>query len=187
LPAAFSYLEESLAERRIDVVVVGNVGFDTNIYLSSDTVDFTVETNFSKNLDTIGQAGGFSSRGFAQLGKKTAFIGYIGDDRNGRLIRQEFEIDDIDGMGAQGCALGSGDGIRYFKAVDMERPVVDTNGAGDSLAIGFLSSHILDGYSLEEAILRGQIAARYTCSLKASSSNLITIEKLNNYFQDYHH
>lgn len=93
----------------------------------------------------------------------------------------------IAGMSAQGCALGSGDGIHYFKAVDMERPVVDTNGAGDSLAIGFLSSHILDGYSLEEAILRGQIAARYTCSLKASSSNLITIEKLNNYFQDYHH
>jgi sugar/nucleoside kinase (ribokinase family) len=86
------------------------------------------------------------------------------------------------GMGAQGCALGTRDGIRFYPPVSMERPVVDTNGAGDGLAVGFLTSYVLDGYSLEDAILRGQIVARYTCALKASTSRLITSSELERHF-----
>ena len=40
-------------------------------------------------------------------------------------------------------------------------PVIDTNGAGDGLAVGFLVSHVLEGRSLEESILRGQLTARH--------------------------
>ncbi len=65
----------------------------------------------------------------------------------------------------------------------MDAPVIDTNGAGDALAVGFLSSYVLDGYSLEDSIRRGQIAARYTCTQKASSANLITRDSLDRYFQ----
>ena len=74
----------------------------------------------------------------------------------------------MSGMGAKGCALGTRDGIRYFDPINMDAPVIDTNGAGDGLAVGFLSSDVLGGYSLEDSIRRGQIAARYTCTQKAS-------------------
>ena len=82
--------------KTFDVVVVGNVGIDTNVYLRRADIDFTVESNFTENVDYVGQAGGYTSRGFAQLGKKTAFIGYVGDDHNGRFIREEFRRDGID-------------------------------------------------------------------------------------------
>ena len=296
-------------EKRFDAVVIGNVGIDTNVYFHSDEPDFTRESNFTEDLDYIGQAGGYASRGYAQLGWRTAFIGTVGDDFSGRFIREEFAHDGIDttalfidpagtsrsvnfmyrdgrrknfydgkshmqlqpdrkvcrsvlaasrvahfniphwarqllpiakelgvtiacdlqdvvqlrdgyrehfieqadivffsavnqagpaelieellkwkpelivvsGMGARGCALGTRDGIRYFDPIDMDAPVVDTNGAGDSLAVGFLSSYVLGGYSLEDSIRRGQIAARYTCTQKASSAQLITPELLARY------
>jgi sugar/nucleoside kinase (ribokinase family) len=299
-----------MANERFDVVVVGNVGIDTNVYFQGD-IDFSVESNFTENLDCVGQAGGYASRGFAQLGKRTAFIGYVGDDYNGRFVREEFACDGVDGtalfvdplgtgrsinfmypdgrrknfydgkghmqvrpdletcgrvlatsklahfhipnwaryllpiaqehgltiscdlqdvvsiddeyrrdfvdhadilffsavnyadptpliesflganpsqvvvvgIGARGCALGAGREIQFFEAVQMETPVVDTNGAGDGLAVGFLSSYVLDGYSLSDSILRGQIAARHTCSQKASSSSLITPDRLEHYFR----
>jgi len=41
----------------------------------------------------------------------------------------------------------------------------------------------LNGYSLEEAVWRGQIAARYACTQKASSSRLITTEIMQHYFE----
>jgi sugar/nucleoside kinase (ribokinase family) len=296
---------------RFDVVVVGNVGIDTNVYLPGADIDFGVESNFTENLDYVGQAGGYASRSFAQLGKRTAFIGYVGDDYSGRFVREEFARDGIDttalfvdpagtgrsinfmyrdgrrknfydgkghmhlqpdlalcrtvlaeaklahfsipnwarsllpiarelgltiacdiqdvvspddpyrqdfceyadilffsatnyadpspliqsflagkpeqiivvGLGSQGCALGTRQGVEFYPPVEMESPVIDTNGAGDSLAVSFLTSFVLDGYSLHEAILRGQIAARYTCTLKASSSHLVTPEQLEAYYQ----
>jgi sugar/nucleoside kinase (ribokinase family) len=89
----------------------------------------------------------------------------------------------IAGMEARGCAVGVQDRIEFFPSVEMEAPIIDTNGAGDGLAVGFLSSYVLDDYSLRDSILRGQIAARYTCTLKASSSSLITPEQLEQCFQ----
>ena len=300
-----------MTRRRFDVVVVGNVGIDTNVYLHGGDIDFSVESNFTENVDYVGQAGGYASRGFAQLGKRTAFIGYVGDDYSGRFIREQFIRDGIDtaalfidpsgtsrsinfmyqdggrknfydgkghmdlepdmgicktvlaasklvhfnipnwaryllpiakdlgltiacdiqdvvsasdgyrqdfveyadilffsatnredptslmktflrskpsrivivGMGAKGCAVGTQECIEFFPAVEMEAPVIDTNGAGDGLAVGFLSSNVLDNYSLGDSILRGQITARYTCTQKASSSSLITPEQLELYFQ----
>jgi sugar/nucleoside kinase (ribokinase family) len=298
-------------DRTFDVVVIGSVGIDTNVYLPGADIDFKVEANFTENLDYVGQAGGYASRGYAQLGKKTAFMGYVGDDYHARFIREEFARDGIDttalftdplgtnrsvnfmyqdgrrknfydgnghmqlrpnleacravlaeatlahfnlpnwaryvlpiarelgmtiacdiqdvvtaddpyrldfiecadilfcsavnypdptpliegfleanpdqivivGRGAEGCALGTRDGVHFYPAVDLDLPVIDTNGAGDGLAVGFLSSYVLDGYSLAESVWRGQIAARYTCAQRASSSSLISIEKLDRYFE----
>lgn len=293
-----------------EVVVIGNVGIDTNVYLPGRDVDWTVEANFTQNLDYVGQAGGYTSRGFARLGRRTAFAGAVGDDWGGRLIREALGGDDVDlsalfidpagtsrsvnimaadggrknfydgkshmtlapdlaplrrvltgarlahvhlphwarralpiaremgvtiacdlqdvvsaddpyrqdfiaaadilffsaanwpdptplihgclarnpaqivvvGRGAQGCALGSRDGVAFFPAVDLDRPVVDTNGAGDGLAVGFLTSYVLDGFPLADAVLRGQIVACYTCSVRGSSSGLITRPQLDHYF-----
>ena len=90
----------------------------------------------------------------------------------------------VAGMGARGCALGTREGIRHFGPAAMDLPVIDTNGAGDGLAVGFLSSYVLEGYSLEDSIRRGQIAARYVCAQKASSARLIRPDIMQHYFRD---
>jgi acarbose 7IV-phosphotransferase len=300
-----------MSDKRFDVAVIGNVGIDTNVYFHSAEVDFNREANFTENMDYVGQAGGYASRGYAQLDMRTAFIGYVGDDFSGRFVREEFTRDGIDqsalfvdpagtsrsinfmyrdgrrrnfydgkshmqlnpdravcrsvleqsrlahfnipnwartllpiakelgvtiacdlqdvvtlhdgyredfieyadivffsaanqpdpkplieellkwkpglivvsGMGVQGCALGTREGIRYFGPVFMDTPVIDTNGAGDGLAVGFLSSYVLDGYSLGDSIQRGQIAARYTCTQRASSAQLIRPDLMRRHFE----
>jgi sugar/nucleoside kinase (ribokinase family) len=289
-----------------DVAVVGCIGIDTNVYLPGRDIDFAVESNFTENIDYLGQAGGYASLGYSRLGWCTAFIGHVGDDPNGRRIREELadhgidtralfhdprgtcrsvnimhadgrrknfydgkghmelhpdrgacrvvmrgarlahfnipnwgrellpvaraegltlacdlqdlvDLDDpyrrdfldaadilffsaanhgdpqaimrrmlarnprqivVSGMGARGCALGTAHGIRTFEPVDLDAPVVDTNGAGDGLAVGFLSSFVLERRSLEDAILRGQIVARHTCAQRASTASLMTREQL---------
>jgi sugar/nucleoside kinase (ribokinase family) len=296
--------------KKFDVAVIGNVGIDTNVYFYGHDIDFNVEANFTENLDYVGQAGGYASRGYAQLGKTTAFIGHVGEDFSGCFIREEFARDSIDttvlftdpggtarsinfmypdgrrknfydgkthmtlqpdlgacravlaqsrlahfnipnwarqllpmakelgvtiacdlqdvvraddgyrrdfveyadilffsavnsadpaplmreflqshpqrivvcGLGAHGCAVASPAGLRFFGPVSLAAPVIDTNGAGDALAVGFLSSYVLGDWALEDSIRRGQIAARYTCAIKASSSSLITTDKLDALF-----
>lgn len=296
----------------LDVVVVGNVGVDTCVYCYGDP-NLNVESNYTLNLDYVGQSGGYTTRGFAQLGYKTAFVGYVGDDFCGRLIRAEFERDGIDlsavavdpagsgrsinlmyrdgrrvnfydgkshitlqpdlekcrrvlararialfsipnwarrllpiarklgmtiacdlqdvidvddpyrrdfiaaadvlffssvnfpspqpvmerilaefpqkliisGMGAKGCTLASADGITFYPAVELSEPVVDATGAGDALAVGFLTSYFLENLSIEESIQRAQIAARWTCAQKASTSNLIRKEQLEALFEQF--
>jgi len=295
--------------KEFDIVVVGNVGVDTNVYFYTDDIDFSVEANFTENLDYVGQAGGYVSRGFAQLGYRTAFIGYVGEDHNGRFVEAELKRDGIDlsavfndpegtgrsinfmykdgrrknfydgkshmnlqpdlrlcesilarsrfahfsipnwarhllpvarslgmkitcdiqdivqrddpyradfianadilffsatnhpdptpliqkfvetnpdqiivvGMGASGCALGTAAGIELFPPVNLALPLIDTNGAGDGLVVGMLSSYLFEGRSLHDSVRRGQIAARYTCAIKASTSNLITRDQLEYY------
>lgn len=293
--------------RDLDVVVIGNAGVDTNVYLCGADVDWSVEANFTENIDYVGQAGAYASRGYSALGLRTAFIGAVGDDTSGRWVRATLEADGIDtsamwtdpagtarsinvmyrdgrrknfydgkghmalapdmdrceavlsrcrlahfnipnwarqlllpakrhgvvvacdlqdvvdprdpyrsdfvaaadflffsaanyadpspliedflargpayvivaGMGARGCAVGTREGIRYFGAVEGPEPVVDTNGAGDALAAGFLSSYVLHAYSLEDSVLRGQIAARYVCGVRASTGALISADELD--------
>jgi len=293
-----------------EVVVIGNIGIDTNVYLYGEDVDWSREANFTENLDTVGQAGGYASLGYARLGRRTAFIGHVGEDALGGSIRATLasvgidtralftdpagtsrsinimyrdgrrknfydgkshmqitididscravldgarlahvnlpnwarqllpvarelgvviacdlqdvtHLDDpyradfihwadilffsavnqagpgalieallqrnphqivVSGMGSQGCALGARGSVRYFPPVEMDLPVVDTNGAGDALAVGFLASYVLDGYSLEDSIMRGQMAARHTCALRGSSANLITRAQLDDWF-----
>lgn len=293
----------------LDVVVIGNVGIDTNVYLSSRDIDLSTEGHFAENLDCVGQAGGYASLGYARLGRRTAFIGHVGDDMGGELVRDTFARAGIDtsamfidpagtarsvnlmapdgtrrsfydgkghmqlepdmgacravlerariahfnipdwarrllpvarargltivvdvqdaatpedayrrdfiehadivfvsaarlgspeqymkaligrnpqqiviaGMGAAGCVLGTAAGIRSFPAVELDVPVIDTNGAGDSLAVGFVTSYVLDGYPLEAALRRGQTAARWACTLKSTSATLITRVELDRY------
>lgn len=298
-------------QKSFDAVVVGNAGIDTNIYNYGNDINFDVEANFTENIDYIGQAGGYASRGFAKLGYKTAFIGYVGDDFSGKFIRETFNQDGIDtsgifidpagtsrsvnfmftdgrrknfydgkshmelkpdseicksilkksqlahfnipnwarqllpiakelgitiscdlqditdihdpyrqdfikyadilffsavnfdlpehifseiinkypnkiliaGMGKTGCALATNKGIQYFEAIELPEKVIDTNGAGDGLAVGFLTAYLLEKRTFEESILCGQIAARYTYTQKANTSNLISAKFLQQYFE----
>jgi sugar/nucleoside kinase (ribokinase family) len=289
-------------------VVIGNAGIDTNVYLLGDAIEWTVEANFTENIDYIGQAGGYAARGYAALGRRIAFIGHVGDDVAGRHIRDVFAQDGIDtrtvwidpagtqrsvnimfrdgsrknfydgkghmgmepdlgrceaamvgarlahvsipnwarhmlplarrqglivacdlqdlvslddpyradfiaaadilfcsavnhepaglaaallarrreltvvlGMGRRGAGLATSEGFRVFPPPALDLPVVDTNGAGDGLAVGFLTSYVLEGRNLEESVLRGQLAARHTCALRATSDGLVSIAQLEAY------
>lgn len=292
------------------MVVVGNVGIDTNVYLPAgarirDAV--AAEGNFASDLDCVGQAGGFTSRGFARLGVRTSFIGHVGDDPMGRWVRAELAGDGIDltglgvdpagtarsvnlmaadgsrinfydarghmdlavepalaadvfagarlvlfhlanwarhllpvareagaviacdlqdvrdpadgyrrdfvagadilfasaahhpdpvpmiehlleagrarlvicGRGARGVLVGDADGVLGHPPPPVDLPVVDTNGAGDALAVGFLRAHVLAGRPVADAVLHGQLAARWTCTQRADSSALVTAGQLD--------
>ncbi len=289
----------------LDVVVAGAIGIDTNVYLYGADIDFDVEANFSWNADAVGQAGGYASKSFAALGRRTLFVGSVGRDPLGEWVRADLalhgvgallfddalgthrsvnfmyrdgrrknfydgkgqmdvrpdlgaceaelrrarlghfhlenwcrellplarrhgvvvscdlqdvvRLDDpyrqdfiahadvlffstvnfpnpapaverllqgapgrivVGGMGADGAVLGTADGIRFFPAVAGEEPVVDTNGAGDALAAGFLTSWLFDGQPPEEALLRGQLAARVACTRRAGEKVLVTRDRL---------
>jgi sugar/nucleoside kinase (ribokinase family) len=298
-----------LAPLPVQVAVIGNIGIDTNVFFQGNSIDFSVEANFTQNLDTIGQAGGYASRGYNHLGYRTAFIGYVGQDYSGDHIRsilsneginteglfidpegtsrsinfmypdgkrknfydgkghmnlhppletcqkilqgaklahfnipnwarellplahQEgvkiacdiqdlVEVNDpyrsdfiqaadflffsaanhadpaplirifleqnpklviVSGMGSQGCMLGTRTILTHFPAVKLDLPIIDTNGAGDALALGFLTSYVFENRSLEQSILRGQISARYKCAQKSTSGNMITHALLDHY------
>lgn len=90
------------------------------------------------------------------LGDSAAAALDLSERRAGRVV--------VVGAGAAGC-LVVGDGqIRRFEALDLPEPVVDTNGAGDNLAIGFLVAHIIDGLPLERVVRRAQLGARWICT-----------------------
>jgi len=79
-----------------DVVVVGNAGVDTNVYLRTPEINFSVEANFTENIDSVGQAGGFASRLYSHLGDKVAYLGFLGEDPAGDLVRVVFQKEGID-------------------------------------------------------------------------------------------
>jgi acarbose 7IV-phosphotransferase len=76
----------------------------------------------------------------------------------------------VAGLGPEGALLGVGGRISHHPAPPLDLPIVDTTGAGDSLAVGFLVAHVLESRSPEDALLRGQITARHTCSLAQPKS-----------------
>jgi acarbose 7IV-phosphotransferase len=275
-----------------DVVVVGAAGIDTCVYLGDNDVDLSRDATFTDNRDGVGQAGGYASLGYAALGYRTAYIGAIGDDEAGAMLRNGLTAEGIDlggcfydpagtarsvnlmhrdgrrtgfydgrgnpmvmpdlaaveqvlvgarlvhvnipnwarrvvplaraagaavicdlqdvyaaddpyradfiagsdvvcfstantgdpepfiralsqrrpelimlaGMGAGGCAVGVDGHVWNFAIPPSNLPVLDTNGAGDALAVGFATALLLEGLSVDEAVDRGQRAARLTCS-----------------------
>lgn len=287
----------------VDVVVVGNAGLDTEVFLGTDDIDLTPDSSFSHNLDVVGQAGAYCSRGFARLGRHTRFFGSLGDDPAGEQVRRELAADGVrldcvfpdpagtarsvnlmtsdgrrrafyDGRGHMDLAvpadlaeraladvplahvhlpnwartvllpsigtisvdlqdvrdvndgyradfieaadilfasgahladpaaaawdlvnrgtvratvigLGSdgvlaverGEEVRHFPPPPLDLPIVDSNGAGDGLATGFLDAYVLEGADLAAAVLRGQLCARWTCA-EPGSGHLIDRERL---------
>jgi len=295
----------------LDIAIIGNIGIDTNVYLPSETFQDIQESSFTKNVDVLGQAGGYTTFQYNNLGLKTTFIGYVGDDFSGKFIAEKLKernistegvfidpagtsrsinlinrhgirknfydgkshmnldvdlvkcvkiiegcravhfhlpnwsrkllklvrnmgitiitdlqdissLDDayrydfiecsdylffssvnypdpaiimhhiwtinprailVSGMGSRGCATGVNGKISYHKAIDLKEPIIDTNGAGDTLACGIIYSLLFDYRSFDEAVLRGQIAARYNCSLDNGALNLIKREELESIFK----
>jgi len=101
------------------------------------------------------------------------------------FLRINPDLKIISGLGEKGCFYSDKNISKYFKAVDIEDRVIDTTGAGDSLAAGFLVARIFEGLSLTESILWGQIAARYICSKRIYEERIIERKLLIDYFARY--
>ncbi|TDD27505.1 carbohydrate kinase family protein [Kribbella turkmenica] len=66
----------------------------------------------------------------------------------------------------------------HIPAVDLpDRPVVDTNGAGDAYVAAFLARR-LDGVGWYDAALAGSIAGAWACGSPGTHTDLITAEEL---------
>ena len=52
----------------------------------------------------------------------------------------------------------------------LDLPVVDTTGAGDALAAGFLDGLLFSGLSGEASLHRGQVLARLVCSAPGAAA-----------------
>lgn len=89
------------------------------------------------------------------------------------------------GMGERGAGLSiKGLEIKVYPPPLIELPIVDTNGAGDSLAMGFLYSYYFLNKSIEESLLLGQITARFTCSLKTPKLQFLDNNQLISYLNE---
>ncbi|MFB7598644.1 carbohydrate kinase family protein [Streptomyces sp. NPDC056160] len=81
--------------------------------------------------------------------------------------------------GADGCHLlvRGEDRVRHFSAVRPERPVVDTNGAGDAFVTAFLHS-LFEGREWEECVLAGSVAGAFVCGSVGTHTEFIDLPGL---------
>jgi sugar/nucleoside kinase (ribokinase family) len=75
--------------------------------------------------------------------------------------------------GDAGCRVLSGDAILRFPVARPERPVVDSNGAGDAFSTAFLSRW-LKGRPLPECALAGAVSGAFACGAPGTHEELIT-------------
>ncbi|MEU3692712.1 adenosine kinase [Streptomyces narbonensis] len=74
--------------------------------------------------------------------------------------------------GAEGAYLLTADGLTHVPAVTPRAPVVDSNGAGDAFAAGFLFGR-LTGEAPARCALYGAVAGAYACTVPATGSDAI--------------
>lgn len=76
--------------------------------------------------------------------------------------------------GADGCHLlvrGERQ-VRHFPAVRPERPVVDSNGAGDAFVTAFLHT-LFEGGAVEECVLAGSVSGAFACGSAGTHTEFI--------------
>ncbi|MFF1508668.1 adenosine kinase [Streptomyces sp. NPDC058326] len=79
--------------------------------------------------------------------------------------------------GAEGAYLATADGLVHVPAVTPREPVVDSNGAGDAFAAGFLFGR-LTGQDLDRCALYGTVAGAYACTVPATGTDAIDRARL---------
>ncbi|WP_219116676.1 carbohydrate kinase family protein [Janthinobacterium sp. UMAB-56] len=87
--------------------------------------------------------------------------------------------------GAHGAYLlerGS-DQVRHFPCAQLDLPVVDTNGAGDSFVAAFLHAW-LDGAGIHAAMRRGAIGGAFACAQHGTHERFIGQAELHDLYQD---
>lgn len=86
------------------------------------------------------------------------------------------------GMGSRGVMMSYQGKVERFPAVEWFSPVVDTNGAGDALAVGFCHAHLLRGEDAETAVWKAQLLAKYVCTLRATTEGFLTADQVEEVF-----
>lgn len=81
-----------------------------------------------------------------------------------------------DGANGAGICVRSEGVMRWYRAI-RTRPVVDTVGAGDSFAAGFVSSYI-SGESSDDCLFAGQLCASYKIGARGHEFDFPGTEKL---------
>jgi len=67
--------------------------------------------------------------------------------------------------------------VRRFRAVQPERPVVDSNGAGDAYSTAFMSRW-LDGRPVDECALAGAVSGAFACGAAGTHEEIIAADEL---------
>lgn len=127
------------------VTIIGNPGWDTLVFPSDGQLpDLTADGYYSRNVDTVGHAGGFTARALARLGHATTILGSVGEDDPGARIREVLQADGVDVSPlftdptgtARSVNLVSADGRRVFfydggAHMDLEPPAENVKAALD--------------------------------------------------------
>ncbi|MFD6497567.1 adenosine kinase [Streptomyces sp. NPDC059944] len=79
--------------------------------------------------------------------------------------------------GAEGAYLLAGDELTHVPAVPPPAPVVDSNGAGDAFAAGFLFGR-LTGEPLRRCALYGAVAGAHACTVPSTRAEAISRAEL---------
>ncbi|MET9406410.1 adenosine kinase [Streptomyces sp. NPDC002935] len=79
--------------------------------------------------------------------------------------------------GAEGAYLLADDELTHVPAVQPRTPVVDSNGAGDSFAAGFLFGR-LTGEPVRRCALYGAVAGAYACTVPATRADAVSRDEL---------
>jgi sugar/nucleoside kinase (ribokinase family) len=107
----------------------------------------------------------------ANLSDSAAAARQLAARRIGRVV--------LVGLGPQGCLIAHDREVDHQRAVDLaDYPVVDTNGAGDNLAVGFLVARYVDGLPLDQAAWRAQLGARWICAQRGDAKRPLGREQL---------
>ncbi|MGK5032006.1 carbohydrate kinase family protein [Janthinobacterium sp. MDT1-19] len=72
---------------------------------------------------------------------------------------------------------------RHYPCAQLDLPVVDTNGAGDSFVAAFLQAW-LDGAGIDAAMRRGAIGGAFACAQHGTHERFIALAQLNDLYQD---
>jgi sugar/nucleoside kinase (ribokinase family) len=80
--------------------------------------------------------------------------------------------------GSRVLAGWSGLGVQRFPVARPERPIVDSNGAGDAYSTAFMSRW-LTGRPLEECALAGAVSGAFACGAPGTHEELITEGELS--------
>jgi len=80
-------------------------------------------------------------------------------------------------LGAEGAYLQTAHQTCTVPAAHVAR-IVDTVGAGDAFAVGFISA-LLEGQSAEQAVVRGNLIAAQTIQVASDSDGLPTRRQLD--------
>jgi sugar/nucleoside kinase (ribokinase family) len=128
-----------------------------------DDIDDAYRAEFVAAADVLFMSG-------ANLAHPESAAAELAARRGGRIA--------VVGDGPRGCLVAARGRVDRYPAVTLPRPIVDTNGAGDNLAVGLLVAHLLDGLPLARSVQRAQLGARWICSQRGDAKSPLTRGRL---------